>query len=175
MSAEGDNNMPRERTAFFYGTLMAPQVLYRVIWGTSKVSAAQRERLTIQPALLDDFCRHKVRYADYPGIIQQAGHSVRGTYVTGLTDFDIVKLDYFEGCQYMRKKVQVKVLAEEKDGDKGKESDKKVEVVAEAMAETYIFLDKSDLVEEEWNFDKFVREKMWRWTDASEEYEGEFP
>src|SRR6186713_2175264 len=98
--------------AFFYGTLMAPPVLHRVIWGPSPPSTAvQKSQLSIRPAILRQFQRHKVRYADYPAILPaNAQASVRGTLVTGLTDGDIWRLDIFEGSDYKRRKVSVRVL-----------------------------------------------------------------
>src|SRR5271170_6703658 len=45
-----------------------------------------------------------------PAIVPCTGSSVRGSVVTGLTQGDIYRLDIFEGDQYLRKKVKVKVL-----------------------------------------------------------------
>jgi hypothetical protein len=40
-----------------------------------------------------------------------------------------------------------------------------------ASAATYIWIAREELLEpEEWNFEEFVREKMWRWTGKSEEF-----
>ncbi|KAE8446040.1 hypothetical protein EG329_012548 [Mollisiaceae sp. DMI_Dod_QoI] len=153
-------------TAFFYGTLMAREILYRVCYGTSKVDdfPALKElasELSIQPALLHNYCRHKVADADYPAVIPQLGHTVRGTYVTGLTDTDVTHLDRFEGSEYTRKKVKVMILED------GQEKGESVE------AQTYVWsAPVARLEREEWDYDEFRREKMHRWTDASEEYEG---
>jgi hypothetical protein len=91
------------RTAFFYGTLMHPRILRRVIGNDGS-------HLQICPGILLDHTRHQVRYADYPGILpyeesktmfkgelEPEERSVRGTLVTGLTDADMVLLDIFEG------------------------------------------------------------------------------
>lgn len=147
---------------------MAPQVLYRVVFGSSRPPKSVRDQLTITPAVLHSYCRHKVYYADYPGIIPQEGKSVLGVYVTGLNNENIRRLDYFEGSQYRRVKVKIRLLEGVRNLEVGGTEGKEVE------AETYVFRKKSDLMDEEWDFQKFVKEKMWRWADTSEEYDGEF-
>jgi hypothetical protein len=154
---------------------MARAVLYRVIYGTSKVSndpttgvlAARAAKLTIEPAILYDYCRHRVCDADYPGIIPQEGESVRGTYVTGLTHADMYRLDIFEGSEYRRGEVRVALL---RDGKDSASPD-----AANVDTQTYIYTAGDDRLElGEWDFDDFVKNKMaGRWTsDSSEEYEG---
>ncbi|CZR69550.1 related to disease resistance protein aig2 [Phialocephala subalpina] len=152
-------------TAFFYGTLMAAEILYRVCYGTSKVHEfpiLQRaaSKLEIRPALLYNYCRHRVLEADYPAIIPQQGHTVRGTYVTGLTDDNIRKLDRFEGSQYSRQKVNVTILSD------GQEKGEVVE------AQTYIWSAGVDYLEkQEWDYEDFRKNKMHLWTDTSREFE----
>jgi hypothetical protein len=146
---------------------MSPAVLYRVVFGERNPPQAIRDLLTIKPALLHSFSRHRVQNVDYPGITPEEGKSVLGVYVTGLTDLWIHRLDLFEGDQYSREKVKVRLL----EGIKvmelgGKEGE-------EVAAETYIFKDKKELEDAEWDFEHFVKEKMWRWVGNSEEYEGE--
>jgi hypothetical protein len=173
--ASTDDDATGTHSAFFYGTLMAAPILYRVILGTSAAGAAQRARLTMQPACLEGFCRHKVRFCDYPGIVRREGHSVRGMYVAGLTERDVERLDFFEGDDYARERVVVRVLGGKKGKGKVGEGSRvgSGELCGEeVVTETYVYLCRDDLVEEEWNFDEFVREKMWRWADASEEYTG---
>jgi hypothetical protein len=115
--------------------------------------------LTIQDAILHDYCRHRVRYCDYPGILPEKGRTVRGTYVTGLTDGDIHRLDSFEGGEYERVKVKVELVREEA----GKN---------QAEAETYVYCAGEQYLEKkEWDYEEFRREKMHRWTDESDEYQ----
>ncbi|KAJ3783036.1 hypothetical protein GGU10DRAFT_317492 [Lentinula aff. detonsa] len=92
-------------SSFFYGTLMHPKILKRVIGNDAS-------HLQIAPAVLFvsligfDLCQ----YADYPGVVpyhegqrlftRELTHEercVRGTLVTGLTSQDMACLDYFEG------------------------------------------------------------------------------
>jgi hypothetical protein len=151
---------------------MARQVLYRVCYGKSNIAddpiaSLRAANLTIQPAVLYDHCRHKVRGADYPGMIPQKGESVRGTYVTGLTDADLYRLDLFEGSEYRRDKVKVVLLGDGKDN---------VAPDAEKVdTETYLYIAGDERLEKgEWDFDSFVRVKMpGRWaSDSSDEYNG---
>ncbi|KAH7135242.1 hypothetical protein B0J11DRAFT_155589 [Dendryphion nanum] len=171
-------------TSFFYGTLMAPPVLQRVIWGSStapNVSAHQRAQLKIRPAILHSYERRKVKYADYPGIIPaDKKSSVRGTLVTGLTDGDIWRLDIFEGGDYKRVGVKVRVLEQEEGkkegegqemGDLSQKEEDNVEG-EEVEAEVYEWIGlKNDLEDDEWDFAHFVREKMvyWAGPDAIDE------
>ncbi|PSN74367.1 hypothetical protein BS50DRAFT_539583 [Corynespora cassiicola Philippines] len=179
-------------TAFFYGTLMAPQVLHRVIWGSKDPpTPAHASLLTIRPAILHNFQRHKVRYADYPAILPSshssdptAISSVRGTLVHGLTDGDIWRLDIFEGSEYERRKVKVRVLEqgakENGEGGMGDVSQPEMANVEgeEVEAEVYVWIAGSHrLEEEEWDFGDFVRDKMSRWVgreaaDADEGFQG---
>ncbi|MCJ1473558.1 hypothetical protein MMC13_002209 [Lambiella insularis] len=142
---------------------MAPQILHRVIHGTTTPSALQSSFLTIKPAILHGYRRHKVSACDYPAIIpSHAGdpsHTVRGAFVTGLTAADIFRLDAFEGEEYVRRKVRVEVLG----GSGGEEEGEEVE------AETYVWVDGEEMLEEgEWRFETFVREKLGRWVGGKE-------
>ncbi|KIK97759.1 hypothetical protein PAXRUDRAFT_135635 [Paxillus rubicundulus Ve08.2h10] len=90
-------------SAFFYGTLMHPTILKRVIGN-------EGSHLQICPALLPDYTRHQIHGADYPGIVPYSrsrgmfdhelefeAKSVRGCLVIGLTSEDMRLLDIFEG------------------------------------------------------------------------------
>ncbi|KAI0749388.1 hypothetical protein C8Q80DRAFT_1269275 [Daedaleopsis nitida] len=112
-------------SAFFYGTLMHPSILRRVIGHSGK-------DLEICPALLLEHTRHKIKFADYPGVLPytkshelfvksgrgdlpQEDRTVRGTFVKGLNDKDIALLDLFEGnyaClkEYTREEVLIHPL-----------------------------------------------------------------
>lgn len=156
-------------SAFFYGTLMAPAVLHRVIWGSSTPpTPAHAWLLHTQPAILHGFQRRRVRHADYPAVVPAGAEtSVRGTLVTGLTDGDVWRLDLFEGGDYARRRVRVRVLAEEAGAG--------VESGEECEAETYVWIAGEDVLEEsEWDFAEFVRDKMARWvgSGAAEADEG---
>ncbi|KAL3478382.1 putative disease resistance protein Aig2 [Aspergillus californicus] len=201
-----------DHVLFFYGTLMAPQILHRVIHGSATPSQWQKDLLTFRPAILHGFRRYKVRGADYPGIIASsapgwdsaslpgvsaaettptatASASVLGTVVSGLTDGDIHRLDIFEGGDYTRQKVNVRILMEaladaHPDGGHGhgeKNSDRHLKDVLEAAgaefadegeeveAETYVWTSgRGRLGDVEWDFEAFKRDKMAWWVAADE-------
>lgn len=177
-------------TAFFYGTLMAPQVL-------SRVTGHPVTTLTIRPAILPNHRRHRVREADYPALLPQSNSAVRGTLVSGLTDADVRRLDLFEGREYVRRKVKARLIPAEK-GQTEEEAgsaeavlgvDTSVEALehaskpdeehgvatedlgGEVACETYVWsAPRDDLEDAEWDFDEFVREKLWRWAGSDNEY-----
>lgn len=161
-------------SAFFYGTLMAPQVLHRVCHGSTDpdnpVYAAHQ--LKTYPAVLPDHRRHRVKHADYPAIVPAKNSSVRGTFVTGLTEGDIWRLDIFEGSEYERCRVKARILS--KVGD---DSGAGNVMGDEVEADTYIWTAGMDRLElREWDFAEFQKEKMRFWVGAQgeAEYAGQF-
>ena len=143
---------------------MAPQVLYRVIYGTTSPTASQTSHLIIKPAILPQYTRRRVRDCHYPAIIpsDEPGTCVRGTYVRGLTSDDQWRLDLFEGSQYERIRLRLNLLDEK--GNKGEEME----------AETYVWAeDIMGLEDGEWDFEEFRKEKMGKWVSDDEEYKGE--
>ncbi|KAL8890919.1 MAG: hypothetical protein Q9215_001996 [Flavoplaca cf. flavocitrina] len=149
---------------------MEPQVLYRVCYGTSAPTSFQKSLLSFRPALLHEHRRHRVLQHDYPAIVPQQCSSVRGTYVRGLTDGDLYRLDIFEGVEYERRRVKINIL--EIEGNEAGEGNVEGE---EVTVETYIWVaGKRKLEDGEWDFAEFRREKMHNWITSSEEYDGEF-
>jgi hypothetical protein len=106
---------------------MAPQMLHRVIHGSPDPEPWQKALIRFQPALLHGYRRHRVRGADYPGIVAEnepeSGSksegkppgsapetAVLGVLVYGLTDGDIHRLDKYEGSEYVKETVNVGAL-----------------------------------------------------------------
>lgn len=188
---------------------MAPQILHRVIHGSPTPEKWQKDLLRFRPAVLHDYRRHRVRNADYPGIIQaqaqaqaQRGRneetqssmpestserraSVLGTVVSGLTDGDLHRLDIFEGSEYAREKVAVRVLretlSEDLDGEDEEDADRHLKDVLEAagaefadegeevQAEAYVWIAGRGMLEDaEWDYEAFKRDKMAWWVAADE-------
>ncbi|KAJ6513219.1 hypothetical protein C8R45DRAFT_962852 [Mycena sanguinolenta] len=164
-------------SAFFYGTLMHPKILTRVIHNDGS-------HLQICQAVLLKFTRHKVKYADYPGIVPYSeSHvffdqeldrdacSVRGTMVTGLTKSDLQYLDIFEGAEYDREKVSVHPL----DSLVGLSDDYTMLTTTPpplpsdsnlpdaVEVDTYVFNEIPRLMNEIWDFDDFVKKNAWKW------------
>ncbi|KAG8801329.1 hypothetical protein FRC17_006675 [Serendipita sp. 399] len=168
-------------SAFFYGTLLHPRILKRVL-------GRNGEDLNIAPAILDGYIRHRVRGADFPAIIlASTSHQffntgastpdvdrVRGCYVSGLTEIDMKRLDRFESGLYSRKNVEVRLLLEPvlgldtidvqtlidpkvNDGDPTAES-------STSQAITYVWSEPlGDLRPEPWSFTDFVAQKLDYW------------
>ncbi|KAF6841692.1 disease resistance protein [Colletotrichum plurivorum] len=151
--------MSGPHTAFFYGTLMEPKVFFTVTQGDGKPPQAIKDLYTFKPAVLKDYTRHRVKFADYPGMIPEEGGSVMGIYATGLTDANVGKLDFFEGPEYIKKMVTVKVR-----GEGGEEK--------EETAMAYIYKHQDNLERVEWSFEEFRRDKMHVWTRESYVFEG---
>ena|ERR1700728_189222 len=147
---------------------MAPGVLYRVIYGNAHPEPWQQKLTTVRPALLESHRRHRVKYMSYPAITPCTGSSVRGSVVTGLTQGDIYRLDIFEGDQYLRKKVKVKVLKNVGLEDSIQTGEPEEHAPEEVEAETYIWKnDLSELEDGEWDFEEFKRERMHYWMGES--------
>ncbi|GAW25577.1 putative disease resistance protein [Rosellinia necatrix] len=146
--------------AFFYGTLMAPEVFFTVCYRNSTDNIAVLRSLhKFQPAILHGYCRRRVQFADYPGMTPDQEHEVRGMYVTGLTTANMYHLDQFEGSEYERKTVKARLLSMVGD-DKGNGNIEGEEV----ECETYIFKSPANLESREWDFEEFRTQKMKRWT-----------
>ncbi|KAK3955375.1 AIG2-like family-domain-containing protein [Pseudoneurospora amorphoporcata] len=160
-SAQSDDGV---HCAFFYGTLMVPEVFYTVCYNTKTVPDAIAAQHTFTPAILPGYCRRRVKWADYPGITEDADHTVLGILATGLTRANMGKLDHFEGAEYERRTVKVKLL--EKVGDV-KTGEGNVEAVdGERAAQVYVFMPTQHLEEKEWDLEEFRKEKLKLWTRA---------
>ncbi|KAF4464119.1 disease resistance aig2 [Fusarium albosuccineum] len=149
--------MSGDYTAFFYGTLMAPEVFFTVCYGTQNPPQVVKDMYTFTPAILEGHCRHRVRHADYPAVVAEEGHTVLGVYATGLTDANMHKLDFFEGSEYDKATVRVKLL---KDGETSTDGKIKETTV-------YIFNKPQLLEKREWDFEEFRKSKLRLWTRGS--------
>ncbi|KXG49627.1 uncharacterized protein PGRI_055950 [Penicillium griseofulvum] len=191
-----------DHVLFFYGTLMAPQILHRVIHGQANPEPWQKAMLRFQPAILHGYRRHRVQGADYPGIMAvsetqseteklsapkpHSGTSVMGTLVSGLTDGDVYRLDKFEGSEYEKKRVTVRILREALNGEnkhagEGVSDESRLREMLDATstevadegeevsAVTYVYTAGKDMLEDaEWDFESFKRDKMAWWVGADE-------
>ncbi|ROW09079.1 hypothetical protein VMCG_02882 [Cytospora schulzeri] len=164
--AENPDKELKTRTAFFYGTLMEPQVFYLVCYNNKDPTEEIKKRHSFQPAILHGYCRRRVCNADYPGMTEEAGHSVRGAVVTGLTKDNMERLDYFEGSSYDRRVVRPKLLTQV-GNDKGEGNVEGEQVITES----YIYLDQGSLEDKEWDFQEFRRDKLKQWTRAGYVFE----
>lgn len=141
---------------------MAPEVFFTACYPPGMSRDLLTTLHTFTPAILDGYCRHRVRRADYPGITPEEGKSVLGVYATGLTDANLERLDQFEGPEYDRVKVKVKLVSKD---DNKTEGEKKTTSV-------YVFNQPWDLELGEWDFERFRREKMCLWTRQDYIFDG---
>ncbi|KAK0739539.1 hypothetical protein B0T21DRAFT_362820 [Apiosordaria backusii] len=151
------------------GTLMVPDVFYTVCYNHMDVAPEIKALHTFTPAILHGYCRRRVRGADYPGITLDKDHKVFGMYASGLTRANMTKLDYFEGPQYVRRTVDVKLL--DKVGDLKGEGNVEGET---KRAEVYVFnpFHEDHLEDKEWDLEEFKRDKLQSWTRAGYVFEG---
>ena len=148
---------------------MAPEVFYTVCYNMSRPPPALAMEHSFHSALLPGFSRRRVKLVDYPGITEQDGHVVRGTLATGLTKTNLYRLDHFEGAEYERRKVKVRVSKQKDGGDYAGEDWDEVE------AHVYVFTNPARLEAREWDYDEFRREKLRKWSRADYVFEGKCP
>jgi len=147
---------------------MAPEVFFTVCYNMSKPPPSLASEHAFHPAVLSGYSRRRVKLADYPGIIEQDGHTVRGTLATGLTQANLYRLDYFEGNEYERQTVKVKVdkagvsNGDDDDGGGG----------GGVEAYVYVFKNPARLESREWDYDEFRREKLRHWSRADLVFDG---
>jgi len=176
-------------SAFFYGTLLHPKVLKRVIGNDGT-------HLQISPAILEEHTRHRIKDCDYPGVVPYAKsrelfkrnlteneRRVRGNLVVGLSASDIACLDVFEGDEYNRNRVLVHPLGPLEPMNDASNYVVSVsnnsaplhhELAKPVEADTYIWTAPTTLlVPELWSYEVFIRDCEWRWVGASEEDERE--
>src|SRR5690606_31021036 len=89
-------------------------------------------------AVLSDYARYAIAGETYPGIITQTDSEVEGVLYLNLHPDDIERLDTFEGTEYRRIAVQVRLA----DG-------------THVDAQTYLFTAAHRLVDSAWNVDAF--------------------
>lgn len=82
---------------FAYGTLLAPELLCRVIG----------REITGQAAVLPEYSCYRVRRAAYPAIVAQTGATTDGRIFGGIAALEWDKLDAFESQLYDRCMVEV--------------------------------------------------------------------
>ncbi|KAI8337204.1 Butirosin biosynthesis, BtrG-like protein [Chlamydoabsidia padenii] len=98
--------------AFFYGTLMATEIIADVLCGRSAPPAIKVKKLAslkMTLALLKGHRRYAVKHAEYPGILEteNPNDQVEGILCEGLTLRDVEALDEYEGDEYERRQVNV--------------------------------------------------------------------
>lgn len=114
-----------------------------------------KHECTYNHAILSDHVRQRLPNLDYPGLIRREGSSVAGIVVSGVTDEQLDRLDLFEGDEYQRKAVEVRLVAS----------------TAMIACQAYIYMDPNTVLAESWDFQEFETFKSHRWTSTSNEYD----
>ncbi|KAG8956083.1 hypothetical protein FRC03_010973, partial [Tulasnella sp. 419] len=133
--------------------------------------------------------RHHVKACDYPGVVTLPGSkellgkedidietaSVRGVIVKGLTAKDIELLDVFEGDEYKREETLAYPLSsftsiEDSETQKilSTSSPLPQDLATSPNLNTFVYIwaaPLSRLSPTIWDYDAFVKEKLWRWVD----------
>ncbi|TFK40393.1 hypothetical protein BDQ12DRAFT_648908 [Crucibulum laeve] len=172
-------------SGFFYGTLMHPKILKKVIKN-------EGEHLQFCSALLLDYTRHEVMHADYPGIVpyskgkalfdrelSQEERSVRGTLVTGLTHHDMRLLNLFEGREYDLLPASVHPLSALAPVSTHSISALSIpehppplpplsDLPPAVPCEVYVYKFLDGLNPRLWDFEHFVRNNAWKWHGGEE-------
>ncbi|KAM0789798.1 hypothetical protein ACM66B_006650 [Microbotryomycetes sp. NB124-2] len=149
---------------FFYGTLVHPAILARVV-------GHDGPNLQTYDAILPGHTRHHVRGEDYPAVVNakdgrlvmgrnltELEGRVQGSLVKGLSDADVALLDEFEGNEYKRSSVTVELATGET-----------------APAEVYLWTDPLSRLEQSlWTFEDFMRDSAHKWIGKEGEQRGEY-
>ncbi|KDQ18164.1 hypothetical protein BOTBODRAFT_552120 [Botryobasidium botryosum FD-172 SS1] len=180
-----ENAAPPAPPVFFYGTLMHPGILKRII-------GSKGNHLRICGAILPGYSRRQVQGASYPAIIpwpaalKLFGDSegipheeqcVRGILVYGVTHDDEELLDYFESRMFHRERITVHALGPPQslnDWENSPESHVALPnsnvTMEEGLkmpsceAETYVWRDNTNwLSSHYWSYDVFLKEKLRIW------------
>ncbi|KAI5780871.1 hypothetical protein EDC01DRAFT_258428 [Geopyxis carbonaria] len=143
----------RSHSCVITGTLMAPKVLSRVIYGTTDPAPFLTENLKIKPAVLYDHVRYHVKDVDYPAIVKRIGLEVKGVYVRGIRATEMARLDEFEGSEYIRCYRRVTV-----DPD---------DITNRSQRNAHVYIwnqDEAMLNWKEWEYEDFIKTKLRNWT-----------
>ncbi|KAL1412461.1 hypothetical protein Q8F55_000206 [Vanrija albida] len=184
------SDSPESFDFFFYGTLLVPAILGRVL-------GRDASDLKFQDAVLDGYTRHHVKGEDYPTIIDEKGlkglgvdaaelsaddRLTRGTVVSGLTRQDVDLLDVFEGSEYKRIQAPVQTLtnprtladlppALARPEQRASALSSDASSWGKATAWVYIWNAPIERVDPAiWNVDAFLRDKADVWTTLGDEY-----
>ncbi|EJD49577.1 PLP-dependent transferase [Auricularia subglabra TFB-10046 SS5] len=163
--------------AFFYGTLLRPDIVRHVLENDGS-------HLKAAPAILMDHTRVRIHERDYPAVVPSAKaqdllfkaplspeqRSVQGILVSGITQQDMALLDDFEAEEYARELLPVTPLAPETplDGLNVVPDMHKLPDGSEPTVHAMVYIwagDYNQLKAEAWSYEEFVREKMWRWVN----------
>ncbi|CAG8450207.1 9574_t:CDS:2 [Acaulospora colombiana] len=134
---------------FFYGSLMFPKVLLRVLEGGRQKDDGPIVVEEGIPATLKGYKRLRVLGASYPALIKDNDSETQGILIKGLTSGNVSTLDHYEGDQYTRINVEV---FPNNSRDRGQSEDL-------ISAQTYLWISSSDFLEDQdWDKEEFEKQ-----------------
>ncbi|KAL1929031.1 hypothetical protein VTP01DRAFT_2090 [Rhizomucor pusillus] len=149
--------------AFFYGTLMSPDVRSRVLCGPYATEETVKDKfatLRFRPAVLKGHRRFALKNLVYPGVVRtdRPEDRVIGILCEGLNDRDVKLLDEFEGDEYERTTVTVYPTTNTNDALEEEEEAGGVD------CQVYIWTAGDHHLEaHDWELDGFVARKQAIW------------
>jgi gamma-glutamylcyclotransferase (GGCT)/AIG2-like uncharacterized protein YtfP len=118
---------------FTYGSLMFPEVWQRVVRGSYRSATG----------VVADCARYAIDRETYPGMVHERGANVSGIVYFDVDARDLAALDVFEGSDYERETVEVRLAG-----------------IQTVPAETYFYLAKAHLLESPWDPEAFQMQRF---------------
>ncbi|KAF9357331.1 hypothetical protein BGX34_009434 [Mortierella sp. NVP85] len=156
---------------FFYGSLMSPAVLNAV------TRPGPESNLYTVRASIEGYVRHPYRNQPYPGMI--ASHDktlvVEGNLVFGHTLMDRFRLDQFEGDEYTREVLPVKVHDVVPGAFNVQGQSNPLAAGDIIHAYVYVFTGPHGCLDQtrEWDFEAFQRDHVKQWIRTSSDFTDE--
>ncbi|KAK3816749.1 MAG: putative disease resistance protein Aig2 [Linnemannia elongata] len=154
---------------FFYGSLMSTRVL------NSVTRPGPEANLHTVPATIQGYVRYPYHNEPYPGMIASKDDPtsiVEGLLVFGHSLMDRFRLDQFEGSEYTREILPIKVLApvpgeyNAMDGKKPLAAGDVVKSYVYVFTGPHVHLDQSRL----WDYEAFKRDHLDVWMNTSSDF-----
>ncbi|KAF9188211.1 hypothetical protein BGZ51_000738 [Haplosporangium sp. Z 767] len=153
---------------FFYGSLMEPRVLASITR-----PGPEADLYTVR-ASIEGYIRHPYHDAPYPGMIpsQDKMQAVEGLLVFGHTLMDRFRLDQFEGSEYTREVLSVKILDPVPGAYNVEGRHKPLSQGDLVQAYVYIFTGPREHLDQsrEWDFEAFQRDHLDVWMKTSSDF-----
>ncbi|KAG0341726.1 hypothetical protein BG004_005932 [Podila humilis] len=158
---------------FFYGSLMAPAILGRI---TQPGPTTTLHRVK---AVIEGYVRHPYHNEPYPGMIssEDKTKTVEGILVFGHNAIEVSRLDRFEGSEYTRELLPVKILGSVPASfiPGNSHLDNKLlslEAGAIVLSNVYLFTAPARKLDQtrEWDYEKFKNEQMIQWMRTGSDF-----
>ncbi|KAF9956342.1 hypothetical protein BGZ70_009938 [Mortierella alpina] len=153
---------------FFYGSLMEPKVLNSVTR-----PGPEADLFTVR-ASIQGYIRYPYHNEPYPGMVasQDDHEAVEGLLVFGHTMMDRFRLDQFEGSEYTRRLLPVKVLDPVPGKYNVQGQYQRLSAGDLVQAYVYVFTGPREHLDTSrpWDFEAFQREHLAIWMQTSPDF-----